>query len=540
MSKQFVFATLTLTQIVLVAVPAVIRTPDWLWLAALPAAVCVGAVMFEYGRRLSRAQQTLYGEVGALEEACATALQSSADHEDLRLGYTEVFVNMFRRTQTLLQRQLQVIERLEQGNRTPEDMHLFFQLDHLVTRMRRNNENVLVLAGTELVRATKNPVTIADVFRAAMSEVDKYQKIRVLGTPSVRVSNTAAGDLIRIIAELLDNATAFSAPDKEVTINAELGRHQGLSIGVFDNGIGMSDEDIRRVNDQLKKLGSLEIARSRRVGLFVVGRLAGRNGFKVELFGGDDVVGVSALVSVPSSVLLEEDAVRATLPGDRRVLTGARQASSAVAVRTTLRRTGTTHAGQNEQSSPRQMSSWYSRSPSWRTERDPVGTDRIDQTHADVPEVLPMRVPGQRVAELAAEPEEPEEPEEPMEPMEPTPVDGQDTRVPSRWFKAGGDLAVPAEPPPPEAEEPNSYTYTDDGLPMRQSGAHLQAAIATDDQAPDEPEQVTAVERDPSQLRRRLSSYQLGVRKAKEQEDLMRGRQQHTGGWTVLERKETK
>lgn len=627
------FAVLALAQITTVTLVAmaVVWTDGWTRLTALLAAIGAlgaGAVLFTWSRRVSRSQDAVRGEIDVLatqpltemltdvvrsrdiaefrkrlpavsdaglaqltdrvEEACATALRMAVEHEDLRVGYTEVFVNMFRRTQTLLQRQLQVIERLEQGNRSPADMHLFFQLDHLVTRMRRNNENVLVLAGTELVRATKNPVTIADVFRAAMSEVDKYQKIRVLGTPSIRVSNTAAGDLIRIIAELLDNATSFSAPAKEVTINAELGRHNGLSIGVFDNGIGMSDEDIRKANEQLKKLGSEEIARSRRVGLFVVGRLAGRNGFKVELFGGDDVEGVSALISVPSSVLLEEDAMRAMLPGDsRRMTTGAKQASSAgpsVAVTTSVRRTSTPHVAENPASGRRRMSSWYGRSQAWRTERDNVrkgpsradaGAQQVDRTHEGVAEELPMRVPGKRAVELAAEtavrqqalvleaqavepPSGPTDVPEREAPSprtrEPAPLpEDRGTRVASRWFKARGNAdepALPARTGQPKREQasrtaepeadPAPCSYTEDGLPLRRQGAHLQATIAAGDPAPEMPKEIRAVERDPAHMRRRLSSYQLGVQKAKEQEDRMRGRQQQAGGWTVLERKATK
>lgn len=457
--------------------------------------------------------------VGRVEELCAAALRAELENEDIRAGYTEVFVTMFRRSQMLLQRQLEVVERLESGDRSPADMHLLFQLDHLVTRMRRNNENVLVLAGTELVRATKNPVPMEAVFRAAMSEVDKYQRIRVLGIPSVRISNTAAGDLIRIIAELLDNATAFSPPDKEVTVNAELGRHEGLSIGVFDNGIGMSDEDVRKANERLTNLGSAQIARSRRTGLFVVGRLAGRHGFKVELFGGDDVEGVSALISVPSSVLLEEEAVRAGVSGP-------------VTVMTTVRTPEPRSAPDNE--GGRRVSSWYGKSKAWRAERDKAvrnarrqATERKGAEHDDVPVDLPVRVPGNRGA---------------------TPVPaavttggpaggGADSRAPSRWFKArdgaadpqrGAD-AAPQPSPPPEPPRPETV-YTEDGLPLRQKGAHLPPGSV------DGPDRSKPIERDPAHLRRRLSSYQVGVRKAKEQEARMRGRPQHTGGWTVLER----
>ena len=468
--------------------------------------------------------------VRRVEEMCAAALRSDLENEDIRAGYTEVFVNMFRRSQALLQRQLEVIERLESGDRSSADMHLLFQLDHLVTRMRRNNENVLVLAGTELVRATKNPVPMEAVFRAAMSEVDKYQRIRVLGMPSVRISNTAAGDLIRIVAELLDNATAFSPPDKEVTVNAELGRHEGLSIGVFDNGIGMSDEDVRKANEQLRNLGSAQIARSRRAGLFVVGRLAGRHGFGVELFGGDGVEGVSALISVPSSVLLEEEAVRAGVPGP-------------VAVTTTVRRRETRPV-QVSDAAARRVSSWYSKSKAWRAERDNAlenarreAAERKGGEHDDVPVDLPMRVPGNRGATPVPEAVSAGGPAD----------EGRDVRAASPWFRARDGAADPrrgaeaASRPSPALLTParprQEVVLTEDGLPLRQKGAHLLPGSAGSGAATNgPPRQDKPIERNPAHLRRRLSSYQSGVRKAKEQEDRMRGRQQHTGGWTVLER----
>ncbi len=615
------------TQAAVVTLVAAARPDNWLLLTALGAAISglgAGAVVFVRARRLTRSLDDMRSEIDMLanqplaemltdvvagrdiaqfrkriptisdpglaqladrvEEACSTVLRMTAEHEELRQGYIELFVNMFRRTQSLLQRQLQIIERLERGDQSPADMHLLFQLDHLVTRMRRNNENVLVLTGTELVRATKNPVTISDVFRAAMSEVEKYQKIRVLSIPSVRVSNTAAGDLIRIVAELLDNATTFSPPDKEVTISAELGRHNGLSIGVFDNGIGMSDEDVRKLNERLKKLGSADTARSRRVGLFVVGMLAGRHGFEVELFGGDDVKGVSALILVPSSVLLDEDEVRATLPGDsRRTAAQAHSrdsGSSAVAVNTSVR-TPTVHATDYSGSSPSRMSPWYTRSQVWRTKSDlalrgssavrDVDTSRVDSTHANVPEELPMRI--KRTPELAAEQQagtnedqvdEPPtggvgdvEPEELSSPTSHEPAmstgDDRGTRTASRWFKARGradeSTSPPQEVPPAQeqarhASQPvaqkNAYTYTEDGLPLRRHGAHLQPGIAAGITPPNAVKEIEVVERDPANMQRRLSGYQSAVQKALEQEDRMRNRPRTTGGWTVLERKATK
>ncbi|MCK2244249.1 MULTISPECIES: sensor histidine kinase KdpD [unclassified Crossiella] len=483
-----------------------------------------------------------------VRQVCTHAVQLATKHDEIRSGYSEVFVTMFRRTQSLLLRQLQIIEQLEEGDRCSTDLNRLFQLDHLVTRMRRNNENILLLSGTELVRKTKEPVPVGDLLRAAISEIGSYQRVRMLDTPAVRVSNTAAGDLIRIVAELLDNATSFSAPDQQVTVKAELGRHHGLSIGVFDNGIGMSDEDLDRVNRQLRRLGSEEIARTRRVGLLVVGRLAGKHGIRVELFGGNNVTGVSALVTVPSSALLEEDEVRAALPGDPRrgltqgagaVLAERPDVAPAVLVTTTLRRTET-EAKAPVRASSRRQSSWYSRSrtpvragQAWRDSAEVVA-----KVHADVPGELPVRVPQRATPE--------------SRPMPST------VRPTSRWFQAREAVAlrqqsVPLRPRAGESGPDNGrstvdseweladtvrdedgYSYTEDGLPLRRQGAHLIPGGPDAAPAPATPNPVVPITRDAQTTRSRLSSYQQGVRKAKEQENRSRPAPD-SGGWTVLE-----
>jgi signal transduction histidine kinase len=514
------------------------------------------------GSRLpTSTNEKLVALISDVEEVCTSAVLLATEHDQVRSGYAEVFVNLFRRTQTLLLRQMQIIEKLEEGNRSPADLNRFYQLDHLVMRMRRNNENILVLSGTELVRKTKDPVPIDDLLRASISEIDNYQRVRLLNTPSVRVSNTAAGDLIRIVAELLDNATAFSPPDKQVTVKAELGRHQGLSIGVIDNGVGMSDVDLVKANEQLGRLGSAEIARSRRLGLLVVGRLAGRHGFRVELFGGDNVEGVSALVSVPSSVLLEEDAVRASLPGDanRGSTVGARGATANRAGRGVSAVPMTLTVLRQERTSPdedhvRRPSSWHNRSKTQTTSRatlqpsvEPKLSKLVAQAHEDVSGELPTRVPNRLAGEADSEPI----PEK------------SDSRSGSRWFQARSSNRQrkststalpheylerasygPAENWQSKADEawqkaegvnhPDRYTYTEDGLPIRQQGAHLISGIA-DDVSAGAVRTVKPIERDAKHTMRRLSSYQQGVQKAKEQEARIRGTR-HSGGWTVLDK----
>ncbi|MFD9963464.1 ATP-binding protein [Amycolatopsis sp. NPDC058986] len=490
----------------------------------------------------------------AFESISGQVLRLAAEQEQIRSGYSEVFVNMFRRSQSLMQRQLQIIEQLEQGDRSPEDLNRLFQLDHLVTRMRRNNENILVLSGTELIRKSRKPVSISDVIRAAISEIDSYQRVKVLETPAVKISNSAAGDLIRIVAELLDNATSFSAPGELVTVQAELGRHRGLSISVVDNGIGMSDDDIRKVNEQLTRLGSAEIARSRRVGLLVAGRLAGRHGFKIELFGGGAVDGVSALISVPSEALVEEHQVRSALHRDPTRGASAGPAQQLVAVpepapASSRPRTDTMTVRRPDFAAelpdlrkPRQISSWHTRPKTNRpATRNPARNraDLVKQAHADVPAELPIRVPNR--------------PARTRDPAQ---------RSSSQWFTARQTASEPREAsPPPGAsgerrETPaenwqstadpgwhivatvtssDGYTYTEDGLPLRKQGAHLLPGSAGRPADPASTDVANPSERDPVRTRSRLSSYQQGVQKAKQQEATMRGTK-HSGGWTVLER----
>ncbi|MGW4132333.1 ATP-binding protein [Amycolatopsis japonica] len=482
-----------------------------------------------------------------------TAVRLASDHDEIRTGYADVFVNTFRRTQTLLLRQLQIIEGLERSSSSPADLNRFYQLDHLVMRMRRNNENILVLSGTELMRKTRDPVPVKDLLRASISEIDSYQRVRLLSTPSIRVSNTAAGDLIRIVAELLDNATSFSPPDKQVTVKAELARHRGLSIGVIDNGIGMSDADIGKANEQLRRLGAAEIARSRRLGLLVVGRLAGRHGFRVELFGGDEVEGVSALISVPSSALLEEEEVRATLPGDlnrgstmgpRAAANRAGRGESAVPMTVTVRRPEKP-ASEEAGARVRRPSPWHSRKRVGAVARRPTAPrelpDLVAQAHSDVSGELPTRVPQPGVGRPGTQESNP--------------------RTPSRWFQArsatkqarkdsavlregGAEVTQNAEDDWKSTVDSawqkvvgvsrsDGYTYTEDGLPLRQKGAHLIPGSAQRGAGGAE-RKAKPIERDAKYTRRRLSSYQQGVQKAKEQEARMRGTTQ-SGGWTILE-----
>ncbi|WP_328607856.1 nitrate- and nitrite sensing domain-containing protein [Amycolatopsis sp. NBC_00345] len=245
------------------------------------------------------------GEVArAFEQVHSQALRLATEQAAMRAGYSSVFVNLSRRSQSLVQRQLQLIERLERDEEDADQLATLFQLDHLATRMRRNNENLMVLSGAEPGRRSGQPVSAHDVLRAAVSEIEQYQRVSVQQPPAVKIVGFAASDVQRLVAELLDNATAFSAPETQVTVATRLADDGSLNVDILDKGIGMNEYEVVEANSRLTEAGSVDLATSRRMGLFVVGRLAGRHRIGVSLHGGKDIVGVRATVVVPPELVM--------------------------------------------------------------------------------------------------------------------------------------------------------------------------------------------------------------------------------------------
>src|SRR5215208_1936086 len=198
------------------------------------------------------------------------------------------------RLQALVHRQLELLDELERTEADPQQLRSLFRLDHLATRMRRNAENLLVLSGAEPVRRWSDPVPLPRVIRAASAEIEDYNRVGVMPMADVRVVGHAVSDVVHLLAELIENAAAFSPPGTRVQVSGEPAAH-GYLLEVEDQGIGMSDE-------QLAKPTTIDLASAQRLGFYVVGRLAARHGIKVRLrrswFGG-----VAALVLLPSSLL---------------------------------------------------------------------------------------------------------------------------------------------------------------------------------------------------------------------------------------------
>ncbi|RSD20290.1 sensor histidine kinase [Amycolatopsis eburnea] len=232
------------------------------------------------------------------------AVKMAAEQALLRENVNGIFVNLSRRSQRLVERQLGVIDRLEADEQDPDHLASLFELDHLATRLRRNGESLLVLSGAGLAKSVPKPVPAADVIGAAVSEIEQYARIEVGIVPDVAVQGLAIHDLVHVLAELLDNATYFSEPETKVIVRAVVTRRKALAIQVTDHGVGMSEDRLAEVNARLAEPPDLDVSVTRRMGLYVVSRLAKRHGIEVRLRENEDIEGgVIARVVVPAELL---------------------------------------------------------------------------------------------------------------------------------------------------------------------------------------------------------------------------------------------
>ena len=232
------------------------------------------------------------------------AVRTAAEQAALRSSVATMFVNLARRSQILVDRLIGHLDRLERGEEDPDRLAELFQLDHLATRMRRNDENLLVLAGADSTRVQREPAALIDVLRAAQSEVEHYTRIEFgMIDRDIEVAAHAVNDMVHLVAELFDNATAFSPPNSTVLVEA---RHvpDGAILSVEDRGIGISREQLRDLNERLADPPMVDVAVSRMMGLVVVARLAARHGVRVELRPADTERGTVADVGLPTSVLV--------------------------------------------------------------------------------------------------------------------------------------------------------------------------------------------------------------------------------------------
>jgi signal transduction histidine kinase len=259
------------------------------------------------------------GEVArAFDQVHREALRLAANEAALRGNVNAMFVNLSRRSQSLVERQIRLIDELEQGEQDAERLSSLFQMDHLATRMRRNSENLLVLAGHDVARRWNQPVSLVDVLRAAVSEIEQYERVTLNVQPGISVRGQAVSDVVHLTAELVENATAFSPADSPVSIVGHLLNSGGVLVEIADQGVGMGADEMAHANWRLDNPPVVDVAVSRRMGLFVVARLAFRHGIRIRLRTAPSG-GLNALVWLPDEVVVY-DGIGGTgpMPADRR------------------------------------------------------------------------------------------------------------------------------------------------------------------------------------------------------------------------------
>jgi signal transduction histidine kinase len=252
------------------------------------------------------------GEVArAFDQVHREAIRLASNEAALRGNVNAMFVNLSRRSQSLVERQIRLIDDLEQGEQDAERLANLFQMDHLATRMRRNSENLLVLAGHEVSRRWTQSVPLVDVLRAAVSEIEQYERVTLNVQPGISVRGQGVNDVVHLIAELVENASSFSAADTPVKVSGHLLNSGGVLLDITDQGVGMGAEEMAHANWRLDNPPVVDVAVSRRMGLFVVARLAARHGIRVRLRPAP-AGGLTALVWLPDEVISHDEASTGT------------------------------------------------------------------------------------------------------------------------------------------------------------------------------------------------------------------------------------
>jgi signal transduction histidine kinase len=417
----------------------------------------------------------------AFDQVHQEAVRLAADEARLRGSVSAMFVSLSRRSGSLLERLLRLIDSLELGEQDSERLADLFRMDHLATRMRRNSENLLVLAGQEPPRRWAEPVSLANVARASVSEIEQYDRVVLDMQPGLAVTGNAVADVVHLLAEIIENATTFSAKGTQVAVSGHSLRSGGVLISVIDSGMGMTEDQLAQVNWRLENPPAADVEVSRHMGLFAVAHLAERHGIRVRLkaaAGG----GLIARVWLPGA-LTSHDGKPASWD---RIRTG--RASAVIQAVTRTARfpqdpaTAASLAGGPFAAAP--LAEVTLATPPWevlRTTVPPAGKPAA--TPPEPAGTLPERE--QRTTALAA-----------GAPAAPPPDEAPDADVPA----GERDAAAPAEEQPRTttraAETP--ATAPPDGEPHTTAPAERQPRTAT--LADDQPRDITSVDDQPRDI----------------------------------------
>ncbi|MET8767804.1 nitrate- and nitrite sensing domain-containing protein [Streptomyces sp. NPDC004658] len=433
----------------------------------------------------------------AREELRAELAESTAQLERLRTSIGSTFVNLALRTLGLVERQLAVIEGLEEREQDPDRLATLFKLDHFATVMRRHSENLLVLAGTEHVQQHPGPVPLVDVVRAAVSEIERYERVRIAALPPhAHVAGFAADDLSHLLAELMENATSFSPPDLPVEVSGWLLESGEVMLSVQDEGIGMTADRLDTLNGRLgdfdpEALYDQEGEDGLGLGLYVVARLAHRHGVRVQLRE-QKQGGIAAVVVLPASLLVE--APPAALP-PQTAAPGA---------------TGTfTLPGADAEANSNVL-------PTRAKHQDPLVTlaeQAVRDASAEAPKEAPREEPAEEAHEQAARPAQDTE-TRPKAPVETYAETTMELLLPNVPAAAGGEDTPQGSPAPDDEtrtggaaghtdseDEVQEERLTSKGLPKRTPKIT----------APTTPPRQRSTSVDAEALRRRLGGFRTGA-----------------------------
>lgn len=239
----------------------------------------------------------------AFNDVHSTAVRVAAEQAMLRQNLDTIVVNLSRRTQSLIDRQLGEIEGLEQRERDPDQLSTLFRIDHMATRVRRHAESLLVLAGVDEMRKHTSAAGVLDVVRTAVGEVEQYPRVKFGVMPTDLITAGAVDDIAHLLAELIDNATEFSAPATPVRVTSQPLLGGGLRLQVTDSGLGIPAGQLDELNERLRNVGDIDVAASRTLGLYVVARLAAKHGIQVRLEAVPEG-GTAAQVDLPAHLIL--------------------------------------------------------------------------------------------------------------------------------------------------------------------------------------------------------------------------------------------
>ncbi|MBG6086295.1 nitrate- and nitrite sensing domain-containing protein [Actinomadura viridis] len=479
------------------------------------------------------------GQVGkAFNFVQETAIRTAVEQAELRRGIRDVLLSLARRTQTLVHRQLSLLDQMERRRDIdPKQLEELFRLDHLATRMRRNAENLIVLSGAIPARGWRRSVPMVDVVRAAVGEVEDYTRVQVMPFGPIELTGRAVGDVTHLLAELIENAVSFSPPDTVVQIGGHLVA-SGFAIDIEDRGLGMTDEKLADLNSRIADPPEFNLQSSVQLGLFVVGKLAERYNLQVMLkrsaYGG-----TTAVVVIPRELVVEETGGRPRgegSTGPRPVPAGTTTENGLAVRQPTMVGAGSPQDGQSGGLAP------------------VPGQSTVPSLVA-VPNPAPAPGPIRRAAGPGQADRNPEPAGTPLRsrsgtsttgPLDPTAFgDSPGTRSPGDPVGAGpsGDDLDPAgsratepndagaggagrpDPATPEGLPPvPDIDSTPSGLPVRVPQANLAPPLRTDEPlTAQEPEPDEDQGRSPAEIQRIMGSYQRGTRRGRDEAARARG-----------------